>query len=200
MNLKTPEKVFNRMTADIQEATGDRINAANRTTGVNRPVIRQRSPRAAYTILLVLITGILFLSACADEETVAQTTPLPFSSMTPSTAAPTSSAPTGGNIHMKIDAKEAKRILDTNKNAILLDVRTVEENRDLRIPGSKLIPIQELPDRLAELPRDPNRPILIYCRSGNRSAQAAALLKQAGFPVVYDFGGIIDWPYETEKG
>lgn len=101
---------------------------------------------------------------------------------------------------MKIDAKEAKRMLDSNKNIILLDVRTVEENREKRIPGSVLIPVQELPNRLGELPKDPNRPILVYCRSGNRSAQAALILKQAGFPAVYDFGGIIDWPYATEQG
>lgn len=110
------------------------------------------------------------------------------------------SGTTGGIINMKIDAREARKILDTNKGAVLLDVRTIEENRELRIPGSTLIPLPELANRLGELPKNASRPILVYCRSGNRSAQAAAILKQAGFPVVYDFGGIIDWPYETEKG
>lgn len=106
----------------------------------------------------------------------------------------------GGIINVKIDASKAREMLKSNPNAILLDVRTVEENREKRIPGSTLIPIQELPNRLGELPKDPNRPILVYCRSGNRSAQAAAILSKAGFPAVYDFGGIIDWPYETEQG
>lgn len=110
------------------------------------------------------------------------------------------SGTTGGIINMKIDASEARKILDTNKGAVLLDVRTIEENRELRIPGSTLIPLPELANRLGELPKNASRPILVYCRSGNRSAQAAAILKQAGFPVVYDFGGIIDWPYDTEKG
>ncbi len=112
----------------------------------------------------------------------------------------TSESTGNGEIHMRINAAAAKKIIDDNKNAIILDVRTPEENRELRIPGSVLIPLQVLSNRLDELPKSADRPILVYCRSGNRSAQAAALLEQNGFPAVYDFGGIMDWPYETEKG
>jgi rhodanese-related sulfurtransferase len=74
---------------------------------------------------------------------------------------------------------------------ILLDVRTPEEFRDVRIPGAINIPLQSLENRLAELPQ--NQTIVLYCRSGNRSADAARILAQAGYGSVYDMGGIIAW-------
>lgn len=74
---------------------------------------------------------------------------------------------------------------------ILLDVRTPEEFRDQRIPGAVNIPLQSLERRLAELPQD--QTIVLYCRSGNRSATAANILARAGYESVYDMGGIIAW-------
>lgn len=74
---------------------------------------------------------------------------------------------------------------------LLLDVRTPEEFAGGHIPGAVNIAVQELAQRLDELPGD--QPIVIYCRSGNRSAQAAQILAGAGYTKVYDLGGIIDW-------
>lgn len=76
---------------------------------------------------------------------------------------------------------------------LLVDVRTPEEHREVRIKGiQRHVPLQELEGRLAELPRD--RPLLIYCRSGNRSAKAAAILLKAGFQDVRHLeGGIGAW-------
>ncbi|MDX2140203.1 MAG: rhodanese-like domain-containing protein [Chloroflexota bacterium] len=74
---------------------------------------------------------------------------------------------------------------------ILVDVRTPEEYAEGHIAGSVNIPLQGLENRLSEFPTD--RPIVVYCRSGNRSAQAATILQGAGFTPVYDLGGIIDW-------
>jgi len=83
---------------------------------------------------------------------------------------------------------------------ILLDVRTEEEYRDQRIDGSVLIPVDEISIRAeAELP-DKDATILVYCRSGRRSASAAEELAALGYTNVYDFGGIQSWPYETVSG
>ncbi|MFQ3565475.1 MAG: rhodanese-like domain-containing protein [Aggregatilineales bacterium] len=74
---------------------------------------------------------------------------------------------------------------------VLLDVRLPDEFASGHIAGSINIPVQVLAQHLEELPRD--RPIVIYCRSGNRSAQAARILAEVGFTNLYDLGGIIDW-------
>jgi phage shock protein E len=74
---------------------------------------------------------------------------------------------------------------------LLLDVRTPAEFSGGHIPGAVNIALQNLPQRLAELPKD--RPLVIYCRSGNRSRQAQQYLAQAGFTNTFDLGGIIAW-------
>lgn len=102
--------------------------------------------------------------------------------------------------YRKITAEEAKEIMDSGKDYILLDVRTAEEFAESHIDGAILIPDNELGARAeSELP-DKNATILIYCRSGNRSASAAKELIRMGYVNVYDFGGIMDWPYETVSG
>jgi len=73
----------------------------------------------------------------------------------------------------------------------LLDVRTPEEFAGGHLDGAANINVQELQSRLSEIPRD--QPVVLYCRSGNRSAQAAQMLQAAGFTGVYDLGGIIAW-------
>jgi len=102
-------------------------------------------------------------------------------------------------MYNEITAEEAKEIIDTQE-VIILDVRTQEEFKEKHIEGALLIPDYEL-ENLAEskLP-DKNKKILVYCRSGNRSESAARLLIDMGYTDVYDFGGIINWPYETVQG
>lgn len=78
---------------------------------------------------------------------------------------------------------------------LLVDVRTVEEFESGHIPDAVNIPLQELDQRLSEIPTD--QTVILYCRSGNRSAQAYDLLSNAGYSDMYDLGGIIDW---TAKG
>ena len=76
--------------------------------------------------------------------------------------------------------------------ARLVDVRTPAEHRRHRIPGSVNIPLQQLEQRLGELePKD--APVVLYCRSGRRSAMAARRLRQAGFTAVYDLGPATAW-------
>ncbi len=97
----------------------------------------------------------------------------------------------------KISAKEAKEMIDTEE-VIIVDVRTQEEYNESHIENAILIPNETIDSEPAELP-DKSATILVYCRSGNRSAQAAAKLADLGYTNVYDFGGIIDWPYAIVK-
>lgn len=101
--------------------------------------------------------------------------------------------------YKKITAEEAKERMDKDDKVVILDVRTEEEHQEGHVPGAIVIPNETISSEpLEELP-DMDQEILVYCRSGNRSAQAAKKLAEAGYTQVYDFGGIIDWPYDTEK-
>lgn len=75
--------------------------------------------------------------------------------------------------------------------AYLLDVRTQAEFDEGHIDGAKLIPLNELAGRLAEVPAD--KTVYVICRSGNRSAQASAMLRAAGKDVRNVLGGMNDW-------
>ena len=98
-----------------------------------------------------------------------------------------------------ITAEQAKERLDSGDALILVDVRTKEEFDSGHIEGALLLPNEEILDTPPELLPDKDAEILIYCRSGNRSAQAAKKLVAMGYTNVYDFGGIIDWPYDVVK-
>lgn len=102
-------------------------------------------------------------------------------------------------MYNKITAEEAKEIIDTQE-VIILDVRTKEEFKEKHIEGALLIPDYELANVAKSKLPDKNKKILVYCRSGNRSKSAARLLIDMGYTDVYDFGGIINWPYETVQG
>lgn len=94
----------------------------------------------------------------------------------------------------RVDPGTAQALLQ-RPGVLLLDVRTEAEHRERSIPGTgALIPVQELAGRLRELEPYKHRPVLVYCRSGNRSLQAAKLLKENGFQDVTDLeGGIGAW-------
>lgn len=74
---------------------------------------------------------------------------------------------------------------------ILVDVRTPREFDGGHIAGAVNIPLDEIPQRLAEFPQD--KPIVLYCRSGNRSGQAMSLLDREGYDGLYNIGGVIHW-------
>ena len=90
-----------------------------------------------------------------------------------------------------IDGKGARALVKDQK-ALILDVRTDDEFNARHIEGAVNIPVEDLDKRIAEL-TDKKRPIIVYCKSGSRSAKAAALLKSAGFTQVHDLGGIGNW-------
>lgn len=85
---------------------------------------------------------------------------------------------------------DARRLVA--EGAVLLDVRSPEEFADRHLDGALNIPVQTLAVRLADLP-DKQRPIVVYCRSGARSARAAELLRQAGYASVHDLGPMSAW-------
>ena len=101
--------------------------------------------------------------------------------------------------YKKISAEEAKTRIDSEDEVIILDVRTEGEFNTGHIPGAILIPNETIADKMPDLLPDLNAEILIYCRSGNRSAQAARKLIQIGYTNVYDFGGINSWSYDIIK-
>lgn len=101
--------------------------------------------------------------------------------------------------YIKITPEDAKAKIDSGDEIIIVDVRTEEEYNAGHIPNAILIPNETITDKMPELLPNPDAEILIYCRSGNRSAQAAKKLIAIGYTKVYDFGGITDWPYDTVK-
>ncbi len=102
--------------------------------------------------------------------------------------------------YQTISSETAKERLSTEKGIVLLDVRTVPENAEKRIPGSILIPVEEIKTQATVKLTDKSVPIFVYCRSGNRSASAAKALADMNYTNVYNLGGINNWPYETETG
>ena len=100
------------------------------------------------------------------------------------------------NSYESISAIEAKKLMDTNNNHIIIDVRTLEEYNGGHIKNAILIPDYEIKEKANEILKEKNQLILVYCRSGRRSKNAAQELVKLGYTNVKEFGGIIDWPYE----
>lgn len=101
-------------------------------------------------------------------------------------------------MYHKISAEEAKKMLDENPGALLLDVRSEAEYNEKHIPGATLFPLPDIASKAAIVLPAKNALILVYCRSGMRSMNAANQLASMGYTNVYDIGGINSWPYDTE--
>lgn len=99
----------------------------------------------------------------------------------------------------KITAEEARKMMEDG-NRTIVDVRTAEEYSGAHVPGAVNLPNEaigkEQPDALPDL----EAVIIVYCRTGVRSKQASDKLVGLGYQNIYDMGGIVDWPYETESG
>jgi len=96
----------------------------------------------------------------------------------------------------RLSPQEAKKRIDSEKDIIILDVRTEEEYNEKHIPNAINLPLSLLFDSIRQLYKKDTK-IFIYCRSGVRSRVATSQLALMGYSYVYDFGGIISWPYET---
>lgn len=132
-------------------------------------------------VLILLTAAMLLLSACAigtDQQD--------------------GKKDAAEGVYQKITAEEAKAKMD-EEDVTIVDVRTKEEYDEGHIPDAILLPVENIgKDPPKELP-DKDAVLLIYCRSGRRSKDAANELLKLGYKNVYDFGGIIDWPYDTVK-
>ena len=99
----------------------------------------------------------------------------------------------------QITPQEAKSIMDSGEEYIILDVREQSEFDEGHIQGAILIPYAEIENKAEQMIPDKNAQLLAYCRSGRRSKIAAESLVKLGYTDVKEFGGIIDWSYEIEK-
>ena len=102
--------------------------------------------------------------------------------------------------YTQISQDEAKEMMEQDDGHVIVDVRRPDEFETGHIPGAVCIPNEKIgSEQPKELP-DPDQVILVYCRSGNRSKQAAQKLFDMGYSNVYEFGGIIDWTGEVVTG
>lgn len=105
----------------------------------------------------------------------------------------------GKSSYTRISQEEAKKMMEADDGHVIVDVRRADEFASGHIPGAILVPNESIgTEKPAELP-DLDQIILVYCRSGNRSAQAAKKLVDLGYKNVYDFGGIMSWTGDIVK-
>lgn len=131
-------------------------------------------------LCLILFLPLIFLIGCGSEK-----------------PDDNSSNDSGSKVatYEQISQTQAKQLMDTEKDYIILDVRTQQEYDEGHIKGAILIPDYEIKTRAEkELPNKAGL-ILVYCRSGNRSKKAAGELANLGYTNVKEFGGINTWTY-----
>ena len=101
--------------------------------------------------------------------------------------------------YRQISMDEAVKTMKDEKNYIILDVRRPDEYSEGHIPGAINVPNEDIDTSdIAELPNK-SQLILVYCRSGRRSKEAAAKLVKLGYTNIVEFGGILDWQGNIEK-
>lgn len=147
----------------------------------------------------VLCFFTLFLGACSSTG---DTTPEPSVNITAEISTPVTSdatPPQTKYTYIQISQDEAKSIIDSDTPHIILDVRTTQEYDMGHIPGAIVIPVEEITESAPSILTDKNALILVYCRSGNRSKVASEALANMGYSNIREFGGIIDWQYETTR-
>lgn len=94
----------------------------------------------------------------------------------------------------RIDLTQLKTLLAKDKATVVLDVRTAEEYASGHLPMAKLLPVDAIdgPSAAKAIPTK-TTPVVVYCRSGRRSAMAAQTLKKLGYTTIRDFGAVADW-------
>ncbi len=99
----------------------------------------------------------------------------------------------------QISQEQAKTLMESESDYVILDVRTEEEFAEGHIADAILIPDYAIKEKAESMLTDKNQVILVYCRSGRRSKLAASELVTLGYTNVKEFGGIIDWSYGIVK-
>ena len=124
-------------------------------------------------LLLTIFAVLLLLTGCGAED-----------------------APT----YRQVSSDEAAAMMASESGYLILDVRTRAEYEQGHIPGAVCVPNETIgTDDIPALP-DKSQLILVYCRSGNRSKQAAQKLADAGYTNIVEFGGILSWTGDTVSG
>lgn len=156
--------------------------------------------KGTYTLLAAVILCSAALAACSPSGT-AKAEPASDTTVGQTTAA--DAQPSGieetmaeESAYHKITAEEAKEMIDKG-GVTVVDVRRSDEYAAGHIPGSVLVPVESITDTQPEELPDLDAVLLVHCRTGIRSKQASDKLVEMGYKNVYDFGGIVDWPYET---
>ena len=103
----------------------------------------------------------------------------------------------GKTTYIQIDQEKAKEMMAVNDGHVIVDVRRADEYAAGHSPGAILIPNESIGTEKPEQLPDKDQIILIYCRSGNRSKQAAQKLADMGYTNIYEFGGINTWTGEV---
>lgn len=110
----------------------------------------------------------------------------------------TKTSETSGS-YKTISSKEAQQMIEEHKDALILDVRTAAEYESGHIPNAINLSNEYIQAGKVDSLKDKSQLIMVYCRSGNRSRQAAQKLAELGYTNVVDFGGIQSWQGDIEK-
>lgn len=104
-----------------------------------------------------------------------------------------------GRLWRDVDASAAAALVEAHPDLLVIDVRTPQEAASGMLPGARLIPVDQLEERLAELPQR-DRKLLLYCAGGGRSAAACDFLSQSGYEALYNLeGGFGSWTGPVER-
>lgn len=128
-------------------------------------------------LIIFMFAAAALISGCTDNTSTAE-------------------IPDEKNGYIQIDAEKAAEIMTGEDDYVILDVRRQDEYDSGHIPGAILIPNEEIGSEMPEKLPNLDQIILVYCRTGRRSKEAAEKLSAIGYKKIYEFGGIVDWPGE----
>ena len=143
-------------------------------------------------IIAIILIAVLICIGCFIYKT----------SKTNKTTTSNSTATTNGaktNEIRHVSMNDIVKIMEENKDYVIVDVRTPDEYKEGHIPNAINIPNETINETVYNKLKDKNQLILIYCRSGSRSRQAAYKMQKLGYTNLVDFGGIINWKGKIEK-
>lgn len=143
-------------------------------------------------IIAIVIITVLICIGCFIYKT----------NKTNKTTTSNSTATTNGaktNEIRHVSMNDIVKIMEENKDYVIVDVRTPNEYKEGHIPNAINIPNETINETVYNKLKDKNQLILIYCRSGSRSRQAAYKMQKLGYTNLVDFGGIINWKGKIEK-
>lgn len=143
-------------------------------------------------IIAIIIIAVLICIGCFIYKT----------NKTNKTTTSNSTATTNGaktNEIRHVSMNDIVKIMEENRDYVIVDVRTPNEYKEGHIPNAINIPNETINETVYNKLKDKNQLILIYCRSGSRSRQAAYKMQKLGYTNLVDFGGIINWKGKIEK-